>query len=84
MRRYLNMAVERIDDLRAFQGFIEERFADAGASLTLNEALLHWELENQTQEDRKETLEAIRRGLADVEAGRTVDAFEFVGRMRHR
>jgi len=76
------MATERINDLRAFQGFIEVKLADAGASPTLDEALLHWEIENQTQEDREETLEAIRRGFADVEVGRTVDAFEFVERMR--
>lgn len=76
------MAAERINDLRAFQGFIEEKLAGVGTRFTLDEALLHWEIENQTEEDREETLDAIRRGFADVEAGRTVDAFEFVERMR--
>jgi predicted transcriptional regulator len=65
-----NMATERSNDLRAFKSFVEEKLSSAGDSLTLDEALTHWEYENQTDEQREVTLQAIRQGLADVEAGR--------------
>jgi predicted transcriptional regulator len=78
------MATDRANDLRAFRGFIDERLADGEANLTLDEALARWEYENATEEDREETLGAIQRGLDDANAGRTVDAFEFVERMRHK
>jgi hypothetical protein len=78
------MAIERINDLSAFKGFIEERLADGGTNLTLDEALVNWELENQTDAEREETFQAIRLGLDDMYAGRTVDAFEFAERMRQK
>ena len=78
------MATERINDLLAFKGIVDERLANGQANLTLDEALINWELENQTDEEREETLEAIRLGLDDMYAGRTVDAFEFVERMRRK
>jgi hypothetical protein len=65
------MASERANDLRAFKGFIEAKLADGGAELTLDEALAHWDIENQSDEEREATLRSIRDGLADVEAGRT-------------
>ena len=78
------MATERINDLFAFKRFIEEKLTNGGTSLTLEEALINWEIENQTEEERVETLQAIQLGLDDMYAGRTVDAFEFVERMRHK
>ena len=63
------MATERINDLSAFKGFIDERLADGQTTLTLDEALASWELENQTEAEREETLEAIRLGLEDMYAG---------------
>ena len=78
------MAAERFNDLRAFKGFIEEKLSNDESNLTLDEALLNWEIENQTAQEREETLRAIERGLDDMYAGRTVDAFDFVERMRRK
>jgi len=78
------MSTERINDLRAFKGFIEEKLSNGGTDLTLDEALMNWEIENQTEEEREETLMAIQLGLDDMYAGRTVDAFEFVERVRQK
>ncbi len=64
------------------KGFIEEKLSSGETDHALGEALMNWELENQTEEEREETLRAIRLGLDDMYAGRTVDAFEFVERMR--
>ncbi len=78
------MATERSNDLRAFKGFIDEQLANGGVDLTLDEALDRWEYENSPQEERDETIRAIQRGLDDMYAGRTVDAFEFIERMRQK
>jgi hypothetical protein len=72
------MATERANDLRAFRHFIDEQLTNSGSELTLDEVLLNWELENQTHEDREETLQAIREGLADVDAGRTRPAEDVI------
>ena len=71
------MSTERLNDLRAFKGFIEEKLSNGGADLTLDEALVHWEIENQTDAEREDTLRAIGLGLSDVEAGRTRPLEEF-------
>jgi hypothetical protein len=60
------MATERINDLRAFKSFIEEKLINGGTNLTLDEALINWEIENQTEEEREETLEAIQLGFDDM------------------
>jgi len=78
------MATERVNDPYAFKSFIEEKLAHGGAELTLDEVLINWELDNQTEKERQETLEAIQLGLDDMYAGRTVDAFDFVERMRQK
>ena len=78
------MATERVNDLRAFKGFIEEKLSNGGVDLTPEEALVHWEIENQTEREREETLEAIRRGFADIEAGRVRPAREALEEIRRK
>jgi predicted transcriptional regulator len=78
------MATERSNDLRLFQRFIEEKLATNGANATLEEALVEWEIENQTVQEREETLEAIRRGFADIEAGRVRPAREALEELRFK
>ena len=71
------MAADRRNDIRAFQSFVDEKLSDGGAGLTLDEALDLWEYENYPEEEREETLEAIRRGLADVNSGRSTRLWSF-------
>ncbi len=78
------MATDRANDLRAFKGFIDERLANGGAEMTLEEALVQWDIENQTDQEREETLEAIRRGFADIEAGRMRPAREALREIRRK
>jgi predicted transcriptional regulator len=78
------MATERSNDLKAFKGFIEEKLSDGETIFTLDEALAHWEYENQTDEEREETLRSIRRGFADVEAGRVRPAREALEELRRK
>jgi hypothetical protein len=78
------MATERINDLLAFKGFIEEKLSNGRVDLTLDEALVDWGIENQTDEEREDTLRAIRAGLADVEAGRVMPARNAVTELRRK
>lgn len=79
------MASERTNDPRAFKGFIDRQIANGEADLTtVEEALALWEYENSPEEEREETIRAIQRGLDEMYAGRTTDAFEFVERMRRK
>jgi hypothetical protein len=77
------MPTDRGNDLIAFKGFLDEKLSEGGVE-TLDEALGLWEYENQTAEEREHTLEAIREGLADVEAGRTRSAHEALAELREK
>jgi hypothetical protein len=41
------VATERINDLRAFKGFIDKKLSNGGTNRTVDEALMNWEIENQ-------------------------------------
>jgi hypothetical protein len=71
------MATEGANDLKAFNAFIEELLTNGGTALTVDEALLRWEYENGSEVERDETLQAIRQGLSDLDAGRTRPLEEF-------
>ena len=77
------MATERGQDLHAFKNFIDEQLA-ADAVPTVDEAIARWDYENETAEERQQTLESIRRGLADVEAGRVMPAREAIAELRRK
>jgi predicted transcriptional regulator len=78
------MAVERVNDARAFRDFLDAQLAAGGAARSLDEILDLWQVENAPEAEREETLRAIRRGLDDMDAGRTVDAFESLERLRRK
>ena len=78
------MATERSNDLRAFKGFIDAKLSSGGAHLTLDDALGLWDHENQTEEEREDTLEGIRQGFADIEAGRVRPAREALEELRRK
>jgi predicted transcriptional regulator len=78
------MATGLRDDLHAFRAFIDEQLANGGTTLTPAEALELWELQNPSEDEEQETVEAIRRGLADVEAGRVRPAREALAELRRK
>jgi hypothetical protein len=79
------MPTERREDLRAFRTFIDEQLADGGAALTPGQALDLWEIQNPTDQEREETLAAIRQGLEDADEGRIrpFEEFDMEFRRRH-
>jgi hypothetical protein len=78
------MPTERYNDLPAFKEFVDGKLSNGGAHLTVDEVVALWEIENHTEEEREEPLEAMRRGLSDLEAGRTRPFEEFDREFRAR
>jgi hypothetical protein len=66
-------------DIESFQRFAVERLAACGAE-SMTELLRAWE----TAEQRRETIESVKRGIADLEAGRTRPANEVLDELRGR
>ena len=78
------MAYDRWNDLKAFLRFVDEKLQSSGEPLTLDDALGLWDYETQTEEERQETLQAIRQGLRDADEGRTRPAEEVVSELRRK
>jgi hypothetical protein len=76
------MATEHIDELRAFRDFVDAQLGDGGSSLTPEECLGFWVFENLSDEEREEYIVWIRRGLEDLDAGRTRPAREALAELR--
>ena len=78
------MPTDRREDLQAFRAFIDEKLANGGATLTPTEVLDLWEIQNPTDEEREETLTAIRQGLKDADVGRVRPLEEFNREFRQK
>jgi hypothetical protein len=57
------MPTDRYNNLAAFRAFLDAKILDPGNDLTLDEVLALWDAENQTEAERDEAHETIRRGL---------------------
>lgn len=78
------MAIERANDLRAFIDFASAKLVTDTSDITLDEALNRWEHENETDDEREETIRAIREGLDEMYAGRGRPFEEFDREFRER
>jgi predicted transcriptional regulator len=67
-------------DIADFSQFARQQIRTGGNELTLAQLAMHW----QATKERHEAVDAIREGLADIDAGRTQDAFELVEEMRSK
>jgi hypothetical protein len=70
------MAVTQAD-LEAFQRLAAERLAGEGAE-SLSDLLHEWE----SARERRETIDSVKRGLADIDAGRTRGATDLLDELR--
>lgn len=64
------MVVEAKNDLASFQEFVAEQLTNGDAQLTPEQALALWR-------ERLDTIEAVRKGIEAVDAGRTKPLDEF-------
>jgi len=78
------MATERVNDLHAFKVFVDAQLVSGEDIPTVDEVIARWSYENESKEERTETLEGIRSGIADVEAGRLIPAREAVAQLRRK
>lgn len=67
-------------DIAEFSQFASQQIGNGGSELTLPQLALRW----QAAKERHEAVDAVREGLADIDAGRTQDAFKFVEEMRNK
>jgi len=67
-------------DIADFSQFASQQIGKGGSELTLAQLALRW----QATKEQHEAVGAVREGLADIDAGRTQDAFEFAEEMRSR
>jgi hypothetical protein len=65
------MAANRRDDLMAFRDFVNKQLADGGANLSPDECLALWDLENESDQERADTVQAVREALEQMRAGNT-------------
>ena len=70
------------EELDHFHRFSIETLANGGADLTLEDLVDLWRAENPREEELKESLASLRRGLADAEAGRVYAANEVLDELR--
>ena len=78
------MGNERINDIRAFKDFVEQQHLRGGDAIRVEDVVARWEYENQSAETRTSTVEAIREGLDDMHAGRTMPAEEVFDEIRRK
>jgi hypothetical protein len=78
------MGTDRIDDIHAFRVFLDEQLANGGFYLTPAQALDLWEIQNASEDEEHDAVEAIRRGFADIEAGKVRPAREALVELRRK
>ncbi len=69
-----------LEDIHDFSQFATARLENGGAEFSLSELAQQW----QAVREREEVNAAIREGLADIDAGRTQPAREFMDEMRKK
>jgi hypothetical protein len=78
------MATERGQDLHAFKSFLDQQLV-AETVPTVDEVIARWDYENETDEERAATVQAVREALADMAAGDTgVPAREVISELRRK
>lgn len=71
------MSIDTVSELQNFHQYLDQRLTDGSEELSPEEALRDWR-------EHQQTIQSIRRGLADVEAGRTRPAVDVIEELRAR
>jgi hypothetical protein len=80
------MSTQANYELLSFHQFIGEQLSSGQASLSPEEALEVWRLQNRSPAEYQEDVEAIREALADMDAGDTgvpLEVFRAEFKKRH-
>lgn len=77
----MSTIIEQADD---FRQFVNDQHANGGSKLSIAELFERWQLLTLSGDELQQSLAAFDRGVADAEAGRTIDGNESVERLRSR
>ena len=83
-REDLDMGTERVDDIHAFRDFLDEQLANGGVYLTPAQALTSGRFKTPVRTRSTKSLRPLRRGFADIEAGRVKPAREALAELRRK
>jgi hypothetical protein len=79
------MSTDARQDLLSFHQFVTEQLKTGEPSLSPEEAVEVWRLNNRTREEYEEDVAAIREALEDLEAGKPgIPAEQFLEEFRKR
>lgn len=73
-----------IEQSEEFHRFVMEQSREGQANLTLDDLFQQWRAATPSEEELKQSLESLDRGLKDAEAGRLIDADDAISDTRTR
>ncbi len=71
------MSIETVSELQNFREYIDQRLTSGSERVSPEDALRNWR-------EHQQTMQSVRCGLADVEAGRTRPAVDVIEELRSR
>ena len=81
------MSIDANQEFQSFHNFIGQQLGSGMAALSPEEALEAWRLQNRSQDEMEEDVQAVREALADMaggDLGMPVDEYLAAFRKRHR
>ena len=73
-----------LDDVEAFRKFVLEHSRTEEAGIAIEDLFQRWQASRLSETDLQQSLESLNRGLADVAAGRLIDAQDAIQQTRNR
>ena len=73
-----------LDDVEAFRKFVLEHSRIEGAGIAIEDLFQRWQASRLSETELQQSLESLNRGLADVAAGRLIDAQDAIQQTRNR
>ena len=73
-----------LDDVEAFRKFVLEHSRIEEASTAIEDLFQRWQASRLSESELQHSLESLNRGLADVAAGRLIDAQDAIQQTRNR
>jgi len=73
-----------LDDVEAFRKFVLEHSRIEEAGIAIEDLFQRWQASRLSESELQQSLESLNRGLADVAAGRLIDAQDAIQQTRNR
>jgi predicted transcriptional regulator len=73
-----------LEDVEAFRKFVLEHSGTEEAGIAIEDLFQRWHASRLSQSELQQSLESLNRGLADVAAGRLIDANDAIQQTRSR